>query len=227
MILTFRAIALVVTAAATFGAVSGGAVSFATRPHDQPAEPKPGSPGWLPTPPGVSPAMFSRLEKDFVETKALLGETRTAVAEREKEAAAERERSSARVEELEKLLARCEKLLREQGETVARLQSALDEARKEIDVLKKFSTIANMGAEVPKIDALVFDVQAGGIVILSKGETDGVKPGYQFTVVRDGKPIGRLVAEDVDESFTAARVDVEDARQPIKRGDFVTTKFAE
>jgi hypothetical protein len=65
---------------------------------------------------------------------------------------------------------------------------------------------------------------ARGIVVISVGEDDGVKPGMEFTVYRGDGYVGKVVVEDVDKELSVTRVD-RSVSDTVKVGDNVSAAF--
>jgi hypothetical protein len=76
----------------------------------------------------------------------------------------------------------------------------------------------------PKIDANVLDVNPDlNLVVLNKGQKDGVKPGYTFSVYRGSEYKGEVRIQDVQESMSSGLI--KQARAAINRGDSATTRL--
>jgi len=65
------------------------------------------------------------------------------------------------------------------------------------------------------------------LVVLGVGKNEGVEPGFSFIVYRGDKFLGKVVAQDVLEDMTAARVDprFQQPNATISVGDSVTTRL--
>jgi hypothetical protein len=76
----------------------------------------------------------------------------------------------------------------------------------------------------PAIDAVVLDVRANPrLVILDKGQRDGVKVGYVFDVFLNRLYKGHIVIQDVQQT-TCAGV-VKNEMSPFEKGDSATTSL--
>ena len=63
------------------------------------------------------------------------------------------------------------------------------------------------------------------LVMVSLGSDDGVKKGYQFTVYRENRYIGRITIEEVYPDMSAGRILKEMTVKAVKQGDKVTTRI--
>jgi hypothetical protein len=82
----------------------------------------------------------------------------------------------------------------------------------------------------PRIDGAVVGVSRKvNLVVINVGEEDGVLIGFEFTVLRKGAFIGKLVVEKVFPRQAACRVllDTLAESQRVNQGDRVTTQFVE
>jgi prefoldin subunit 5 len=76
----------------------------------------------------------------------------------------------------------------------------------------------------PKIDANVLDVNPElKLVVLNKGQKDGVKPGFTFSVYRGSEYKGEVRIQDVQESMSSGLI--KQSRAAISRGDSATTRL--
>lgn len=66
------------------------------------------------------------------------------------------------------------------------------------------------------------------LVVLGVGKKEGVEPGFSFVVYRGDKFLGKVIAEEVLDDMTAARIDprFKQADAAITIGDNVTTRLA-
>ena len=82
------------------------------------------------------------------------------------------------------------------------------------------------GLVAPPIDALVEEVDADlKLVVLSVGKQDEVKEGFEFTVYREDKFVGKVRVHKVYENLAGARVLFTAAGGGIRQGDRATTRI--
>jgi hypothetical protein len=78
--------------------------------------------------------------------------------------------------------------------------------------------------KVPKIVGRVAGVSNKvNLVVISVGEEDGVRVGFEFTVYRGNEYVGKLIAEKVYPRQSACRVLKDMTKKKIKEGDRVST----
>ncbi|MSR62441.1 MAG: hypothetical protein EXS08_08350 [Planctomycetes bacterium] len=76
----------------------------------------------------------------------------------------------------------------------------------------------------PAIDAEVLSVDAAlRLLVLNKGKSDGVKPGYVFDLYRGVQYKGQVKVVDVQDSMCSASILNE--KKPIEVGDSATTSL--
>lgn len=117
------------------------------------------------------------------------------------------------IAEKEKLLQRSEKELWEAKQIIRAVRAA------GVNIPSLFTKAKPMDA---KIVAVSKDVP---LVMLSIGSDDGVKKGYQFTIYRESRYIGRVVIEEVYKDMAAARILKKMTIRAIKKGDNATTRI--
>jgi hypothetical protein len=82
------------------------------------------------------------------------------------------------------------------------------------------------GLVAPPIDALVEEVDADlKLVVLSVGKQDEVKEGFEFTVYREDKFVGKVRVHKVYENLAGARVLFTATGGDIRQGDRATTRI--
>lgn len=123
------------------------------------------------------------------------------------------DRVKGRLAETEKMLKRARRELWESKEIVRAVR----------DVGINIDAIVG---QVPPLEGQIVEVSpVVPIVMLSIGENDKVKKGYQFTVYRGSNYIGQVVVEETYPDMSAARINKEMTKRAIKKGDKVTTKI--
>lgn len=89
----------------------------------------------------------------------------------------------------------------------------------------KFGTITEW-IDVPPLTAKVSAVnEEFNIVILSVGKDDGVKPGFEFTVYRGDKYIGKIIVDDVQKDHCSGYSKKELQSGAIEVGDDARTRW--
>jgi hypothetical protein len=160
----------------------------------------------------------------------------------------ETERQKKRVEELQDLAESTLKRLMESTEETERLRSESRELKAVLEDLKKrHLELARKWAEhlreherdggydhapppqetlaIPKIDGRVVGVsQKINLLVISVGEEDGVKVGFEFTIYRGTTYVGKMVVERVYPRQSAGRVIPEKTKDRVQPGDCVTTQ---
>jgi hypothetical protein len=109
----------------------------------------------------------------------------------------------------------------------AELRARIEEVQRVIEAFRRASLLANVERDVPKIDGKVILVERasdGATVLLDVGIASGVKPSYEFTLARAGKPIAKVVVDHVEAQVASARVvSIRDGEQ-VREGDLATTR---
>lgn len=112
----------------------------------------------------------------------------------------------------------------------AELRRRLDELARVLETLQASSLVPNPGREVPKIEARVISVERGSqdgaapLVLLDVGRKHGVEPGFDFTIMRGGKPIAKVTVEQVRADICGARVVSVTPGESVREGDGATTR---
>jgi hypothetical protein len=114
-----------------------------------------------------------------------------------------------------------EDLERENAELRDRVETL--ELRLEV-ILRKSGVQVKSTPAYPRIAAIVLDVKPElDLVLLDKGEKDGVKKGYHFVLYRGSTYKGEIRIQDVQESMSTGLILNE--MNPIARGDAATTQL--
>ena len=86
-------------------------------------------------------------------------------------------------------------------------------------------TLTDVWPPVPKIDGRVVGVSNKiNLVVISVGEEDGVKVGFEFTIYRGNTYVGKMVVEKVYPRQAAGHVVLEKTKDKVQPGDSVTTQ---
>lgn len=89
----------------------------------------------------------------------------------------------------------------------------------------KFGVISEL-VSAPALTAKVSAVDEKlNIVVLSIGKDEGVKPGYEFTVYRGDKYVGKVVVDDVAKDHCSGYSKKELQQAPIQVGDDARTRW--
>ena len=89
----------------------------------------------------------------------------------------------------------------------------------------KFGVISEL-VSAPALTAKVSAVDEKlNIVVLSIGKDEGVKPGYEFTVYRGDKYVGKVVVDDVAKDHCSGYSKKELQQGPIQVGDDARTRW--
>ena len=132
--------------------------------------------------------------------------------------------------------------LADKTKQVRQLQDVRDSQEKQIAQLNNKidfyesmeSRLAQRGIHLPAEDVKGVDGQViktdpeYDLVIINKGEEDGVKVNYPFTIYRDSEYVAQAIVTDVDKKVCVARIEkgmVAEGKQ-VKMGDEVTTRMA-
>jgi len=149
-------------------------------------------------------------------------------AKQEKEEAIKaRESAQDELEEVKLQLANLEGKLSEQEQLIQRTQKDLWEAKQVIRTAKELGyNIKDIFKKEPPMDGFITVVsKVRPLVMLSVGKDDGVKKGFQFTVYRKDKYIGRIVVDEVYKDSSAARILKSMTKRAIRKSDRVTTRI--
>lgn len=124
---------------------------------------------------------------------------------------------------LESTQTRIEELERENAALVARI-AALEGQLREAPAHGGVHWTHCVSLGQPTIDAVVLDVKEGlRIVVLDKGQRDGVKVGYVFDVYLGAQYKGQVRVQDVQETLCSGVI--VHAMNPIARRDSATTSL--
>lgn len=110
-------------------------------------------------------------------------------------------------------------------------QRHVDLAKKKADlewllarIQEKIGAIPDEITAMPKIDGRVVGVSSKmNLVVISVGEEDGVRIGFEFTVFRGSSYVGKLVVEKLYPRQAACRIVLEKTKDQVQPGDSVTT----
>jgi hypothetical protein len=117
--------------------------------------------------------------------------------------------------------------LGEKEKMLQRTEKELWEAKQVIRIVRE------SGIHIPSLikPAKALDGQISAVsptvplVMISLGNDDGVQKGYQFTIYRENRYIGRATVEEVYKDMCAARIIKEMTVQAVQQGDKVTTRL--
>lgn len=129
--------------------------------------------------------------------------------------------------ELKNTVSRLQQNLTIADNGVKNLEGQLGEAERRIKLYQeKFGelTTVETSVEGPLIKGRVFGVKSDlDLIMINKGDADGVRAGMQFIIYRGDEYIGRVEINKVDPEYSFGRV----VRQKleIKQGDEVTTRL--
>ena len=147
-----------------------------------------------------------------------LAEKRDAIGKMN-DAITEQQRLASKVMDLEDTVAGLEKasveLAKELESAKVQLQAYADKFGKLVDWI----SVPAVAGKVAAVDEKV------NIVILSVGSDDGVKVGYEFTVYRGNKYIGKVVVEDVQKDHCSGSSKKELQGGEIQVGDDARTRW--
>jgi len=108
------------------------------------------------------------------------------------------------------------------------LRNELESARRTVEALRAASPLPNLSADVPRIEGRVLslDRAADGaeLVLLDVGEKQGVRKGYELTILRGGRALAKLVVERLEAQFASGRVIFSKDGEAIQAGDLATTR---
>ena len=114
---------------------------------------------------------------------------------------------------------------------IARLRRELEEAKAD-RVTKITRPLPREGVEVPnppKVEGLVLAVLEGGVIEISIGSDDGIKPGHQLEVVRmadaQGIYVGRVEVAKVAPDRAVCKTLPDFEKRKIAKGDRVYSKL--
>jgi uncharacterized membrane protein len=86
-------------------------------------------------------------------------------------------------------------------------------------------TLGEVFPAIPKIDGRVVGVSNRiNLIVISVGEEDQVKVGFEFTIYRGNTYVGKMVVEKVYPRQAAGRVLLEKTKDKVQAGDSVTTQ---
>jgi hypothetical protein len=160
-------------------------------------------------------------EKEKLKAQAKDAEQRVIVAESNAKAAYE-ELSKKEIElnELSGRLVQTEKMLK-------RSSKELWEAKQIVRSVRELNiNLPSVIVKTPPIDGQILAVDAKvPLVMLSVGKDDGVEKGFQFTVYRENRYVGRVTIQEVYKDMSAAQIDPSMTVKAIQKGDSVTTKI--
>jgi uncharacterized protein (DUF3084 family) len=189
----------------------------------------PGSAGGASAAPGVA-AVSREVERLARENDDL----RQAIAGRDRRQKDLERELAVRDAKLEELAGRLDALEKKQGAETQSLEQELariaaggaatrDDVKRILDTLRTQSLVPNAAREVPKIAGRVMSVERD-VVLLDVGRKQGVRPSYEFTIAHAGRPIAKVVVEQVDDAIAGGRVVFQKDGEQVREGDEASTR---
>jgi hypothetical protein len=109
---------------------------------------------------------------------------------------------------------------------LASIKDKADTMQLQLDYVKKLGTIALDGPLAPPIPATIQAVEPDKkLVVLSVGTNQKVKEGYEFTVYRGAKFVGKVKVVKVYEDLAGARILYTNDNEMVQVGDSANTQI--
>jgi len=164
---------------------------------------------------------YSELKRDYARLAARNEQLAKELAEAKKtaeEAVAAKEEAIDKMREAQMTAEAATTRLRETAKELKQVRDDLARYRALYPEPGGKFTPADIYGKVEKVDPKF------GLVVLSVGEDDGVKPGMEFTVYRGDGYVGKVIVTEVDRELSVARVD-KAVSEEVKVGDNVSAAF--